>query len=305
MIIRTFKLLLAFLLYLTFSTGFTQGQQYPIPGASQQATWVFPMFFEDALGNKDTIYLGYDGNYANNFGCYHDGYFGEQNVYYYAFDTNYNVFTCWEPYIGGHDSISKVNILSDLSILFTVFVNNAKYPLKIKWDSSLLWSDSIPFPSVSGLPKAEALLDWYFGTNLPTNSSCFFSNILITDTCNYYCCASDSILFIDTDNTPGPIDSYFTISFRPWSGIIVGEEEVFENFVFRIEPNLLNRNDEIKIQSTRHITQLRIFSVTGELKSEQKIRDNIFNVKNLTSGIYFIQGFEGNHFIGITKVIIL
>ncbi len=35
-------------------------QTYTIPGATEQPAWVFPLWFEDALGNKDTLYFGYD-----------------------------------------------------------------------------------------------------------------------------------------------------------------------------------------------------------------------------------------------------
>ncbi|MBL0073337.1 MAG: T9SS type A sorting domain-containing protein [Bacteroidetes bacterium] len=299
------RIISLFLIYFTFCPCISYGQQYPIPGATQQATWVFPIFFEEASGKKDTIYLGYDGTYANNFGCFDDGYFNEQNVYHFAFDTNYIVFPCLESYIGGHDSISKVNILSDLSILFTVFVNNAKYPLKIKWDSTLLWSDSIPFPSVNGFPKAEVLLDWYFGTNLPNVVSCYFSNILITDSCNYYCCAADSMVFFDTDNSPEPINSYFTIRFRPWSGLIIGEDEIIYNTILQVIPNIVLENTEVRIKSSIEISAVKIFNLQGILQFEKEIFENKIPIQNLVSGSYFIECFKRNEFIGFAKIIIL
>jgi len=36
--------------------------QYQIPGAQQQPAWVFPMYFEDGFGYRDTVYLGYDAD---------------------------------------------------------------------------------------------------------------------------------------------------------------------------------------------------------------------------------------------------
>ncbi|MBK6730753.1 MAG: hypothetical protein IPG60_07235 [Bacteroidetes bacterium] len=35
-------------------------QTYTIPGATEQPAWVFPLWFEDGTGAKDTLYLGYD-----------------------------------------------------------------------------------------------------------------------------------------------------------------------------------------------------------------------------------------------------
>ena len=34
--------------------------QYTIPWAQQQPAWIFPIYFEEGTGLKDTIYLGYD-----------------------------------------------------------------------------------------------------------------------------------------------------------------------------------------------------------------------------------------------------
>ncbi|MEN9521788.1 MAG: hypothetical protein RL065_165, partial [Bacteroidota bacterium] len=37
-----------------------QAQTYTIPNASKQPAWVFPLWFENGDGQKDTVYIGYD-----------------------------------------------------------------------------------------------------------------------------------------------------------------------------------------------------------------------------------------------------
>src|SRR5215813_543800 len=37
-----------------------KAQTYSVPGAQQQPAWVFPMWFENGDGQKDTLYFCYD-----------------------------------------------------------------------------------------------------------------------------------------------------------------------------------------------------------------------------------------------------
>jgi hypothetical protein len=40
----------------------SKAQVYTIPWAQVQPDWVFPLWFENGDGQKDTIYIGYDEN---------------------------------------------------------------------------------------------------------------------------------------------------------------------------------------------------------------------------------------------------
>lgn len=44
------------------STTVASAQTYTVPGAQQQPAWVFPLWFEDGSGAKDTLYFCYDAN---------------------------------------------------------------------------------------------------------------------------------------------------------------------------------------------------------------------------------------------------
>ncbi|MBL0340617.1 MAG: hypothetical protein IPP71_06685 [Bacteroidetes bacterium] len=55
-------------------------QTYLIPGALQQPSWVFPIFIEDAIGQKDTVFIGYDGTYGEIFTCYDEGVLMRKNT---------------------------------------------------------------------------------------------------------------------------------------------------------------------------------------------------------------------------------
>src|SRR5258705_12233792 len=67
----------------------SQAQQYTIPWATQQPQWVFPIYFEEGTGQRDTIYIGYDPASSS---IFYDTIFGEKKIYV---DTNlFNVSIC-------------------------------------------------------------------------------------------------------------------------------------------------------------------------------------------------------------------
>ncbi|MEY2830053.1 MAG: hypothetical protein RIQ33_1911 [Bacteroidota bacterium] len=45
--------------------GFSQATHYSIPNAPQQPKWVMPLWFEDAIGQRDTIYFCYQPKIIN------------------------------------------------------------------------------------------------------------------------------------------------------------------------------------------------------------------------------------------------
>jgi Secretion system C-terminal sorting domain len=273
-------------------------QPYLIPGAMQQPAWVFPIFLEDAIGQKDTVYICYDGAFSNNFGCFDEGLFNEVMTYNYVFDsTKFVAFTCLDSGVGGHDSIGRIEVTNFKSVNdFALYVRNAYYPLLIKWDSSVLWYDSVPFPPNSpNLPNAEVLLDWFWGTNIPNDINCLSSGILITDTCNFICCTPDSMVFNDSGGWPGPISSLFAFTFRPWSGIVVGNSELnFVNDELTIYPNPFSTEINIHVNfNSKNQLEFELFDIHGKskfrtvLKLENSNNEYGLNIKHLENGVYF------------------
>ena len=56
-------------------------QTYTVPGAQIQPAWVFPVWFEDFNGEKDTVFFCYDPEADNNdYGYGHDTIYGEKVI---------------------------------------------------------------------------------------------------------------------------------------------------------------------------------------------------------------------------------
>lgn len=278
-----FKLCIFFVVSIFLSSS-VFSQTYLIPGALQQPSWVFPIFIEDAIGQKDTVYIGYDGTYGEIYTCYDDGVFNEKKYEFDSIPGAFDTFICQ-----GFDSITNIDINNFQAKDYTLYVINANYPLKLSWDSSLLYADSLPFPSVPGLPKAEVVLYWMLIPNQPIDPNCYFNSILITDTCNaaFSCCQPDSMIFIDFLNQGVPVSTSFTLTFRPWTGQVVGLSEPTDKFL-NLFPNPIFSNSFLNIQSNLIFASATLISISGKVLASFDINENKIEIPSITSGMYFL-----------------
>ena len=128
---------LFFLVFITANNLYAQ-TKYPVPGAQVQPQWVFPIWFEDGNGDRDTVYFCYDPD-ATDHGpnSPFDTLFGE---YYIQKDSS--------RFWAGSGSVIHQRALnaevfknSGTCIVF----HKGVYPLKMYWDVSLLNSPGLPY----------------------------------------------------------------------------------------------------------------------------------------------------------------
>lgn len=157
---------LSYLLFLTLivfiiSKGKAQ-PIYTIPWAEQQPHWIFPIWFEDASGDKDTIYFALDLQSGTIIGI--DSLFGLRRV---TIDTNeFHVYMQF-----GTFDTCKVRI-GKFAVGDQVKVTKAAFPIIVKWNKSLLLSEPYPnyiFDSYSRLESSYLFFN-YPQTTLPFNS---------------------------------------------------------------------------------------------------------------------------------------
>lgn len=125
--------------------------QYTIPNATQQPAWVFPIFFEDGNGDKDTVYFCYDPT-ADNLYPSADTIFGEKLI-------GKDTAAFWVgigALLGGvnYDTTRQVYV-NNMPIGSGLYFNKGKYPLKIKWDGSLFYSNTLPYPDLNPKPRTR------------------------------------------------------------------------------------------------------------------------------------------------------
>ena len=168
--------------------------QDTIPGASKQPAWVFPLYFQEGTGQRDTLFLGY----------------AEDASYFYVVDTKYGEIetpidtTKFNVKWGGSwycapnklcDSALKVNV-GDASggagcpnciIGGTFSFLNGFLPLKIWWNPNLFYSDSLPQPNQFPAPKVQGKLSWDLPMWLGPGCS-FQYPLLMTDSITGFDC---------------------------------------------------------------------------------------------------------------------
>lgn len=278
--------LLSVIICFLFNTHKTNAQVYTIPWAQVQPEWVFPLWFEDATGARDTLYLSYDSNSGDPFNNAFDSIYGDN--YLVPLDTSK-----FQAYFGcslSTDLLVQNSICSKIEFLTPdICFINCQLPLIMRWDVNMFRSNALPFPDQSPAPRAQGLL-WF---DLPFNADdCGFSQpVLLTDTTinnnppPLGCLRRDSILFY---NPFGNGVSYLMLSIRQWTGIYLHILPIQKKNI-GVFPN--PANNSITITNINGF-DVEIYDVLGRniiTKYKTTEVDTTLDITTLNSGIYFIQ----------------
>jgi hypothetical protein len=284
-------------------------QTYTIPWATQQPAWVFPLWFEDGSGQKDTLYIGYDPNsnirfggeyyrpYPDNGGAA-DTIFGEiwlkkPDSAFFAFFSN--------SYLG--DSMSKVNITPGYSFGYTsnnaIWLSNAIWPITIKYDINLFDADTLP---ISDTLKPKVYGEFWCGDTWPASDfNCLndYPTFYLSDTVhNYFFWPANSPTYLRRDSIvlTGNNDLTIADNLSMILNIIDihkmhnGIEKEAAPLPFEIFPN--PAQGYFKVRSNLNTTYaLRIFDSMGkQVMSKVNLFDEeTISLKGLPSGLYLVQ----------------
>lgn len=284
------KLFLRLTLIFIFSTAFLELKaQVVIPFANQQPQWVFPLYFEDYNGDKDTLYFAYDSSATNIVSFPPDTFdlrFGEGFV---LLDTS--KFTAAFQGIG--DSIRKVIAVPGLPSE-NILLYNVRMPFTIKWIDTLFYDSLLPVPSLYPYPNLMAEMwcaDLPPYVNCPTN----FPLCIVAEDPLSYCNGAmpnvmDSMFFDNDTNYVGFYGFDFRIKlYTSWVGFDESRKLDSLNSI-EVFPNPASRWIEITTASTNYT--LTIIDILGREKKHLgtfKGKENRIDVSFLNDGIYFLQ----------------
>jgi hypothetical protein len=257
-------------------------QIYTIPWAQQQPRWVFPLWFEDAAGKKDTLYFAWDENADLNS---LDTVFGEMPISADSLDHPYDStnFKTWvltfknnpaipdlEDYVTPskcfiveyYDNFPMSNIIGA-----SIHAYNFTYqvPITIKWDKNLFNSLSLITPVKQAYFESE-----YFFHTQGSNGK---FNLM----------EADSVVLPQYNSVQGHFPIYLTIETLDPLGI---KEEKTD--LLSLYPN--PATDYIKIRSKlpSKITVKNIFGESVIIKNNFTINDFI-DVSGLSRGMYLVE----------------
>ncbi len=267
----------------------------------------FPLIFEDAIGNRDTVFMGYDPNATDSI----DIAFGEENIIMLPWNNMLDVragevkdFLEFDTIAPSYQSKKQIasktcNFYHKLSIL----VKCDNYPLKISWDTTAFKSDSCRIGSfISSYP----IFTWdiYYGEVWRFLSPDFFgywTDSLIIENIGF---GGAPFYYTDNGNTIAMLFLTFSNPILvPWVGI--NETEIhLKTFIY---PN--PSSDHLNVQLTNcNFKEIRllIYNVNNQLVWDQNkslLPNSVIqlNTSTLDNGIYFIKILHGNETVAIKK----
>lgn len=266
----------------------------------------FPIFFEDAIGNKDTIIVGHDS--LGSLAIQEE--FGEVDILGTTYDSVFEVRTaiyeyddvaCFDnndPRLAESRQMIVKNTCYDLdyfdeaeSIMAVIKCQNL--PFTVSWDATI-FTDTCQWVRI---------VDWAPGGWF---DACCCNGASITDLMH----TLSSATFISTDYIiHTPQDTFFTLFF-PFEGdkTVRLDESNTPNEVFRLFPNPTSNYLEIEFpeNNTRERDRMEIvfFDIHGREVFTSKLSSHRIDIRECKPGLYFYQIRENNRAIYQNKVIV-
>jgi hypothetical protein len=274
-----------------------------------QEEFSFQLYFEDAVGNRDTLTLGYDLNASNQI----DASFGEVNILSQPWanvldvrigDKTYETVSNNTNWLSNNTYHTKKQILSSfcdnlnkrsqrVSLQFPL----NHLPVKVKWDGTLFENDSCRTHSSLFGEKTDLTTDAFHGTALLHGSG--MDSITIDYHTNQQN-ITKLMTFMWGTQPHYPIQSYienndtigvFQFIFWGEDGSL-GINEPNELGKFKIYPNPIS--DYLQIQKPELFInsplEIQILTVNGQMLKSIHLNENQseIDLRDIQEGIYFI-----------------
>ncbi|NOZ45871.1 MAG: T9SS type A sorting domain-containing protein [Chlorobi bacterium] len=263
--------------------------------SQQDPQWVAPFYFEDANGDKDTIYIGYD-SLAGPSILDIDEQFDEG--WQWIDTSKFNVYILQYPHFNPgpdhiiSDYVRKKNVTAGTMYADIGFVHG-KMPITMKWLDSLFYSDNLPFPDLFPRPNARA--DIYWEQSEPGYGDCNMDEapFVLTDYFNegFQCFAMDSLYLDGSGNwLPRLAILYMSLHIVPYN---YGLSTIQNNSKISIEiyPNPFNNELHIEFGKLFNGT-INIYSIDGKIIYKSEISNNqnnlSINPNFMNKGVYLI-----------------
>jgi len=285
----------------------------------------FQIVFEDAVGNKDTIYAGYDSQGSSGL----DTLFDENNIKSIDFDSVFEVrmSNCFSAVADEYGNLNndfsifhtKTQILSNTCSnqwliypkVISILIHSNNYPIKVKWDNvdAFTFLDSCLYSSIFNFANPALWYDvatlysptssFFFNNYLRNNDSITFDSILVW---------SEPSISYDTEYTNKPPEFYIDLNndtirviyFGIFKELLANTADI-QDFDIEIYPNPANNYIFYKGFNS-HTALVQIFDIQGRKVLQQELanEDKKIDIKDLKKGLKLIR-FETNKGV-ITKL---
>ncbi|MBI1193891.1 MAG: hypothetical protein GC205_12090 [Bacteroidetes bacterium] len=265
-LLKSANYLFTSVLVLTLINTSVSSQTYTIPFAEKQPAWVFPLWFTNGDGQKDTIYLAYDPE-ASEFLI--DTVFGEFAIEPNGSDFEVRIGPDWKVY-----AADQLVLGGDL------IVYNYIEPFGITYDARMFYSDSLPGLPSNLVPKVWASFEGSgFIEGCPIIDAGGFIVILSDTTIDGYpgssidddFCMRDSMIFVE--NLTGP--SIIALApFNQPTGVVSGGDQIGEF----ADAWFVQDQFHVSVNSTV-LFHMYIYDLAGSLIYERMFEPGIYQYK--------------------------
>jgi hypothetical protein len=270
----------------------------------QMPAWLFPIVFEEAGGERDTVYIGYDPD-AVDFGIGPDSVFGE---YWLHPDTS-----SFFAYIAYFDinNVTKAAVFNDTeSFGANVDFHKGHMPLKMYFNVEFFYMDTLPFITIDSSESAP----YAMGTMWCSDPDPAFNNCdndipyhLTDDPLGFFdlfpYVVMDSIVLAGLWTTPAMSLNIDIIPYVSFTSIIDGN--IHSSTELDIYPNPSSKFIHIEQPASKPYA-LWIYNSQGiEIAGNQALiaTEETVRVSYLKTGLYFIRIIQANT-IYLKKIII-
>ncbi|PWH85749.1 T9SS type A sorting domain-containing protein [Brumimicrobium oceani] len=256
---------------------------------SEAQTFQFQMFFEDAIGNKDTLTIGYDFNGTELI----DSSFGEENIIGIPLDSTFDVRISDAFYHFGNATFhTKKQILPNLCAggwfpIVAIDIKCENWPVVATWDNSLFYNEcreGSVFTSINpgGWWDTGSPSDLYRAELTSLNQVTFMSNY------DPFWEVNENYAYINSSNDTIP---YFWMAFGDLSLITLGVENISADF--KLYPNPVK--DLLYIDtSAEFVKEVILVDMVGRRKNVE-FKNGSIDLRSFKSGYYqvIINGNDG------------
>ena len=262
----------------------------PIITSAQEFS--FELYFEDALGNRDTLVLGYDPLATDSI----DVAFGEENIIAQPWDSVFEVrigdkrYSETNPNWNTENSfLSKKQIVSsycesiyNTSFPLTLQFYTSNFPVKLSWDKSLFADTCLTFSLFYGKLHAYDLDVGGIHSFFKWQDSLIIKPLTLN--------GQDYYVFNSIEFPEYPLPVYIAgnnnivsigMVFYKESYLSLKDIELSE---FVISPNPVNSNENVTFNAKGNYT---IVDIQGKAIQKGTIENNLVQLINVESGIYF------------------
>lgn len=242
------------------------GQTYTIPFAEKQPAWVFPLWFTNGDGQKDTIYFAYDSEASK-----------------FVIDTIFGEYTM-EPSPSGFQVRLgpnwKVFATDDFPFGVGISIFNRIDPFRITFDPAILYSDSLPGSFSDFFPKVWAGLGGSgFVEDCPTIDFDGFYVALVDTTFDGYPVSpfSDEFCISDSAITVEVLSGTISISFSQWnppSGISYDS-----NHSNSVADAWIDQDELVISVNSNESLRLQLYHFSGVLLYERLLAPGVYTYK--------------------------